>query len=602
MNKVALYIRVSTEEQVINWNWIEIQKEALIAYVKSQWYQLDDNHIFIDEWKSWAKKENRPALYNLFQSAKNKEFYVVLVWKIDRFFRKTSYLLEWIEALDKMWVWFISITQNINTTNSTWKLTLTILWWIAEMERENIKERTHSWILVSMKKWKLWRWKPVYWYRKDDKWYLYIDKEEAKVIKMIYSMLLDDWLNTYQIAEKVNSMNIETSCWKWEYWQKRVGKLKHKNFWHRSTIHNILTNEIYSWVFIQNRFTRDKITNKRIEKPKDEWIVWESPKIVSKKTFEKAKIQLEKNLKFSSKNTKKSETYMLAKLIKCWVSWFKLIWYKSSKWTKNYRLSVVWKSKWVDLSNVKYKSISALKIETAVWNKLKEVLVNPNILKRELERRSMSWRNQEKEIRRKISLIDESIQKLNDNTKWLFKLVSWLDEESILMVQSEISENKNKIKEIRKEKDLLEKELSWNLEISEKINNFQELSNIINNNLDNLDYETKTELCKLLIKEIILDWEKVSIKLLVPISPRNRLLLKTDVVKDFFNENKEFIKTKFDNYKNDIIVWLDMMSNLRTYLHQYDLKKIVLQDFVFVMLFFVVREFQGITWGYEDQM
>jgi hypothetical protein len=35
-----------------------------------------------------------------------------------------------------------------------------------------------------------------------------------------------------------------------------------------------------------------------------------------------------------------------------------------------------------------------------------------------------------------------------------------LDEESIVMVQSEINENKNKLKGIRKEKDLLEKELS----------------------------------------------------------------------------------------------------------------------------------------------
>ena len=67
MKKVALYIRVSTDEQVINWNWIEIQRQALLAYVKSQWFQLDENHIFIDEWKSWAKKENRQGLYDLFQ-------------------------------------------------------------------------------------------------------------------------------------------------------------------------------------------------------------------------------------------------------------------------------------------------------------------------------------------------------------------------------------------------------------------------------------------------------------------------------------------------------------------------------------------------------
>ena len=434
------------------------------------------------------------------------------------------------------------------------------------MERDTIKERTHSWILLNMKKWKLWRWKPVYWYRRDENWYLIIDKEEANVIKMIYDMLIRDWLNTYQIAEKINNMNIETSCWKWEYWKRRKEWLKHSNFWHRSTIHNILTNEIYSWVFIQNRFTKDKITNKRIEKPKEEWIIWESPKIVTKKSFEKAKLQLEKNLKFSNKNTTKWETYMLAKLIKCWISWFKFIWYKSSKWTKNYRLSVN-EVKWVNIDNIKYKWISALKIETAVWNKLKEVLKNPNILQKELMKISKSWKNEEKEIRRKISILDESLVKLVDNTKWLFKLVSWLDDESITLIQKEITENKFKTEGIRKEKLILEKELLWNSQIKDKVDNFIYISNIINENLDNLDYETKAELCKLLIKEVVLDWENVTINLLVPISPKNKLLLKTDVVKDFFNENKEFITTMAKHIKSDFNTWINMISNLRTYFH-----------------------------------
>lgn len=47
-----------------------------------------------------------------------------------------------------------------------------------------------------------------------------------------------------------------------------------------------------------------------------------------------------------------------------------------------------------------------------------------------------------------------------------------------------------------------------------------------------------------------------------------KLLLKTDLVKDFFNENKEFITTKFDNIKNNINLWLDVVDNLRIYFHQ----------------------------------
>jgi len=146
--------------------------------------------------------------------------------------------------------------------------------------------------------------------------------------------------------------------------------------------------------------------------------------------------------------------------------------------------------------------------------------------------------------------------------------VSGLDNESIELVQKEISENKFKTEEIRKEKLLLEQELSWNTQIKDKVDNFSIISGIINENLDNLDYETKAELCKLLIKEIVLDWSSVTINLLVPISPKNKLLLKTDVVKDFFNENKEFMTTKAKNLKNNFDVWLDMITNLRTYFYQ----------------------------------
>jgi DNA invertase Pin-like site-specific DNA recombinase len=32
-------------------------------------------------------------------AAKNKEFDLVLVWKVDRFFRRTLYMLEYVEYL-----------------------------------------------------------------------------------------------------------------------------------------------------------------------------------------------------------------------------------------------------------------------------------------------------------------------------------------------------------------------------------------------------------------------------------------------------------------------------------------------------------------------
>lgn len=571
MKKVAFYLRVSTEEQVINWYGLDIQKQALLNYAKIHWFQIDENHIFIDEWKSWADKKDRPALKKLLQSARNKEFEIVLVWKVDRFFRKVLFLLEWVETLEQMWVWFISVTQPFDTTQAFWKMMLQMMWVIAELERELIKERTANGILASMKDGKWGRWNAPFGYRRWKEWFLEIQEDEAKVIKMIFSMLNQDWYNINQIRDKLTSMNIETSWsrgWLWE-WRKK--KLKHKSLWSWSTVHKILRNENYKWVLIQNRFTADKVTKKRVEKPESEWIVWKSPRIISDKEFEKAKLTLDKNMKFSKKNTKKWETYMLAKLIQCWITWYKYVGYKATKWTKNYKLSVN-KSKISNFDQIWSRGISALKIEGVVWDKLKSVLKNPNILEKELIKMSKSWENQEKEIKRKLSLLDENLDKINDNTKWLFKLVSWLDNDNIALIQDEIKNNNLAAEGIKKEKIILEKELIWTNQINSKVDNFMSVSNIVNNNLDNLTYETKAELCKLLIDKVVFDGTNVEIHLIVPLSPKNRVNLKIDVVNEFFSDKKEFITTKYEELKDNINDSIYMLRNLNTYYYQ-SLKK-----------------------------
>jgi len=317
--RVAIYCRVSTDEQVQNWNGLDIQKEALLNYIKANDHQFTINkqNIYIDEWKSWASKEekDRPALFKMFSDAQRKEFEVVLVWKIDRFFRKTLYLLEWVEALDSLWIWFISITQNFDTTQAFWKMMLQMMWVIAELERELIKERTHSWILAIMKKWKWWRGLYPYWYQKDSEGYLMINQEEADIVKMIFNLLVNEKYTLNKIQDHLNNLSIETSTFKWKLWNKRFEQLKHKSHWHRMTVQRILTNELYTWTLIQNRYIKARKDRKKVERPKEEWIINECPKIIDKKLFEDAKEQLIKNSTYSKRNKKIWVEYMLSTLL-----------------------------------------------------------------------------------------------------------------------------------------------------------------------------------------------------------------------------------------------------------------------------------------------
>jgi len=565
MKKVAIYLRVSTDEQVQNGNWLESQKNALLNYVKLHNLDLDEKHIYTDEWKSWAQKEDRPALEKLFKAAQKQEFDILLVWKVDRFSRKILHLLEWVEALEAMWVWFISTTQPFDTTQPFGKMMLQMMWVIAELEREMIKERTQNGILASMKKWKWGRGNTPYGYRKDENGFLTIFEEEADIVNMVYNFLLKDGLSTAQIVKKLNEMNVETYASKGWLWKGRQDNIKHKNLWQKSAVSKMLHNELYFWKLIQNRYKSTKTG--RTEKPESEWIIGTAPNIISEEDFKRAQKILTENQKFSKRNTKKWEVYMLGKLIKCDVTGYKYIGYKSSKGTRNYRLNVN-KTKVADFENIGQRGISALQIEWAVWNILKKVLLHPNILESEIQK---SWEmigDKMEDIKKQIQLLDESLQKIEDNSKWLLKLISWTDESSLNYVQSQLTENTHKTKGIKAEKVELQNRLSGAWVVHSKVHDFSQISSIVKGNLDTLDYQTKATICQLLIKEVIFDGTNAKIELIVPMSTDTKSKLKTDHARNFFKEKQWFLNEKVQSFINDVGTGLKFVHNLRTHYYQ----------------------------------
>ena len=64
MQRVALYIRVSTEEQAINGNSIETQRQALIEYAKKNNYKIIDYYIDDGFTATSLKRPNLQRLLN----------------------------------------------------------------------------------------------------------------------------------------------------------------------------------------------------------------------------------------------------------------------------------------------------------------------------------------------------------------------------------------------------------------------------------------------------------------------------------------------------------------------------------------------------------
>ena len=96
-NRVALYARVSTQEQVVEGVSIEAQLAALKAYAKSQGWEVADEYV---DGGFSGGTDDRPALKRLLIDADRRRFSIVAVCKLDRFFRNLRLLLNNLHGLE----------------------------------------------------------------------------------------------------------------------------------------------------------------------------------------------------------------------------------------------------------------------------------------------------------------------------------------------------------------------------------------------------------------------------------------------------------------------------------------------------------------------
>lgn len=141
--KVALYVRVSTDRQAEEGYSIEVQTERLMAYSKT-FDGIVQTELYVDDGFSGATLE-RPAMQRLVADVKSGAITHVCVYKLDRLSRSqkdTLFLIEDVFLPNN--IAFISIQESFNTATAFGRAVVGILSVFAQLERENIYERTRS--------------------------------------------------------------------------------------------------------------------------------------------------------------------------------------------------------------------------------------------------------------------------------------------------------------------------------------------------------------------------------------------------------------------------------------------------------------------------
>lgn len=200
---VALYIRVSTEEQAREGYSISAQREKLIAYCKvHDWY---DYRFYIDEGVS-AKNLDRPQLKEMIKHIKEGAIDTVLVYRLDRLVRSVTDLYKLLEIFEQHGCKFKSATEVYDTSTAIGRLFITLVAAMAQWERENLGERVRMGQIEKARQ-GFYSAKAPFGFDKtqDDK--LIINENEKKIVLDIIKKIFDGY-SIRQISDYMNNSGI----------------------------------------------------------------------------------------------------------------------------------------------------------------------------------------------------------------------------------------------------------------------------------------------------------------------------------------------------------------------------------------------------------
>ena len=241
--RCAAYTRKSVVEGLEqDFNTLDAQREACEAYVTSQkaegWVCLPDHY---DDGGFSGGTLERPALDRLLSDIHAGLVDCVVVYKVDRLSRSLLDFARLVEVFDAHGVSFVSVTQPINTADSTGRLMLNILLSFAQFERETIADRTRDKMSAARRRGKWTGGLPVLGYDiHPDGGRLVVNEDEAEQVREMFRL--------YAAQKSLSKVGAELRRrgWTTKSWTTRKGAHRPGGPWSKSTLARHLANVTYA--------------------------------------------------------------------------------------------------------------------------------------------------------------------------------------------------------------------------------------------------------------------------------------------------------------------------------------------------------------------
>ncbi|HMN68598.1 MAG TPA: recombinase family protein [Bdellovibrionales bacterium] len=145
--KIALYIRVSTEEQAENPEGsIRNQEDRLrqaVVYKNHSGNFGEIKGVFVDAGIS-AKNMKRPKLQELLRAIRAQEIDLVMVTELSRLSRNTRDFIEMWDMMKLHGCGFTSLREDFDTTTAAGEMVILQLMNLAQFERRQTSERVEA--------------------------------------------------------------------------------------------------------------------------------------------------------------------------------------------------------------------------------------------------------------------------------------------------------------------------------------------------------------------------------------------------------------------------------------------------------------------------
>ncbi len=527
MKTAAIYARVSSDQQKED-KTIASQTAALVAFASSEGYSVPAEWIFEDEGFSGATLV-RPGLECVRDLAAEGQIQSVLVLSPDRLSRKYAYQVLLTEEWLRHGVETIFIKAPQSQTPED-QLLLQFQGMIAEYERAQILERSRRGKRHRAKQGEVSVLSGApYGYRyvrksEERSAYYEVDDAQAEVVRHVFDLYTTDALSIGAITRRLNELGVPTR--------------KEQACWERSTIWAMLRNPAYRGMACFGKTqecARQRRSSRAVrmrthpprrgartqhEAPRGQWIQIPVPALVDERTFDLAQERLQDNKKFAPRST--VEPSILQGLVHCADCGYAL--YRTSTRSsarKIYYYRCLGSDAWRYQGRARCgaKPIRVDLLEDTVWSEVARLLEDPALIQAELTRRVEAARTSHPAKHHQDRIERELLQA----QRRLERLLTAYQEDLL-----SLDELRRRMPELRQRETRLKAELeSLGAQLADQATYLRlahtlgEFLEHLRNQAQNLDVLERQRIVRLLLKEVVVGQDSITIRHSIPNSNRS---------------------------------------------------------------------------------